>query len=96
MSREIRTPTLNSPEIIDIIYNEFLIDKPKIKYIKIWIKFYDKDNDLLSPYFFFKTKQYNCRYKLFNYFNGSYRNFKEKNLNKADIALYVINIDIIF
>ena len=96
MSREIRTQSFYISEIIDIIYDELLTNNPEIRCIKIWVKFYDKDNDLISPYFYFKTKKYTSRYRLFNYLYSSFRNFKEKKIKNSEISLYVINIEIIF
>lgn len=58
MSKEIKTPLLNIEQIVDVIYDELLTNKSPIKSIKVWIKFYDKDNIMVSPYFYFKTKNW--------------------------------------
>jgi hypothetical protein len=84
------TQTFNVSELVDSIYDKILI-KTKADKIKIEIKFYSSDGNLLKPSFYFITRNFKPKYRLYNYIKGTYINFKEKH-NIQDIGKYEINI----
>jgi hypothetical protein len=74
------TTTFNLSELIDSIYEKIMIktSSPQQK-IKIEIKFYNEEGVTLKPYFYFITRNFKPKYRLYNYIRGSYINFIEKN-----------------
>jgi hypothetical protein len=86
--------SFNISEIVDIIYDDLLINKSDFKYIKILVKIYDKNNVLLEPNFVYKqlqTKFKLSRYKYHTNLNSKFKTFKDKYI-KSEISSFVIDI----
>jgi hypothetical protein len=84
----------NISEIVDIIYDELLINKSDFKYIKILVKIYDKNNVLLEPNFSYKQLQTTnklSRYKYHTNLNKKFKSFKDKYI-KSEISFFVTDI----
>jgi len=89
----INQKTLETATIVDALYDQLLTNKLNTKYIKILVKFYDKNDNPVKPYLFLKDKNVPTRYKYHNYLYTKINSFIKKNV-KEDIYKYEIKISI--
>jgi len=90
----IKTKTFNLFELVNTISKKFLCKHSPVNKIKIEVKFYDVNENLIEPSFYFITKNFKSEDKLYNYVRNSYIKFlkNNNNLRNKNVKKYEINI----